>query len=190
MKYKSNYRMAGLFGAMVFALAACSNSGSSESESAGLSEDGAVSDAGESTPTGTLEDETAYVVVPEGTDMRINYASEAYEDMAEPDYILSQWDGMKTCLQVEAPDPYILVEGTVIPVSGANDTIQMPDQSYAASALDREYDAFIQIIVDDFDPETADRGYFFRQIIGPYMWRYNGYSERSYDPRCAAFVVR
>lgn len=191
MKHTSKYNLTALFGAMVLALAACSESATTDTatDSADQTAESDIGDA-TSTPTGALEDESAYVVIPEGTNMRINYANESYELIATPDYLLSQWNGMKHCLQVEAPDPYVLIEREVVPVNGATDTIQMPDQSYAASVLDREYDAFVQIIVDDFDHETADRGYFFRQVVGPYLWRYNGYSERSYDPRCAAFVVR
>lgn len=192
MKHTSKTNLTALFGAMLIALSACSESGTTDPVADSADQGTAETDSseGESTPTEVLEDESAYVLIPEGTNLRINYANESYEVIADPDYLLSQWNGMKNCLQVDAPDPYVLIEREVVPVSGATDTLQMPDQSYAASVLDREFDAFVQIIVDDFDPETADRGYFFRQIIGPYMWRYNGYSERSYDPRCAAFVVR
>ncbi len=143
-----------------------------------------------SMPIGTLEDETADLVIPEGTNLRINYTDPAYSFVVSAEYILQQWRGMKTCLEVDVPDGYILVEREVIPPAQATDVIQLPDQSFAASATDRQSDVFIQILVDDFDPSLDDRGYFFRQIIGPYMWRYNGLDNRRYDPNCAAFVVR
>ena len=97
---------------------------------------------------------------------------------------------MKSCLQVEAPDPYVLIEREVLPPDNATDVIELPGDQFAASVLDREYDAFIQIRVDDFDPQTESRGFFFRQIIGPYMWRYNGYPDQTYDYYCAAVVVQ
>ncbi len=170
-------------------LGACSSSddsGSSQEQSAPEEENTGL----QSTPTGTLEDESANLVIPEGTNLRISYADSDYALVATPEFILQQWIGMKTCLQVDVPDGYILVERDVYPPADATHVIQLPDQTFAASALDREYDVFIQILVDDFDPEMEDRGYFFRQIIGPYMWRYNGYDDRTYDPNCAAFVVR
>lgn len=148
----------------------------------------AASDQGET--NGTLEDGTENLVIPDGTNLRINYVDAAYALIATPEYIVQQWNGMKTCLEVDVPDGYILVERDVKPPSNATDVIQMPDQTFAASALDRQEDVYIQIRVEDFDPSTEDRGYFFRQIVGPYMWRSNGFDARSYDPYCAAFVVR
>ncbi|HBR98688.1 MAG TPA: hypothetical protein DD979_15135 [Gammaproteobacteria bacterium] len=142
------------------------------------------------TPPGALEDEASKFHIPEGTNLRIEYADARDLDNASPSYVLNQWTGMKGCLQVDVPDGQILIERIVTPPADANDVIQMPDQSFAASALDRDNDVLIQIISDDFDPEVEDRGYFFRQIIGSYMWRYNGRDERTYDPYCAAYVVR
>lgn len=144
---------------------------------------------GQSSPTGTLEDESKNVVIPEDSNLRINYADPAYEIVASASFIMQQWNGMKQCLQVEVPDGYILVERDVIPPENATHVLQMPGKAFA-SALDREFDVFIQIRVDDFSQDNDDRGYHFRQIIGPYMWRYNKLNARAYDRNCAAFVVR
>lgn len=159
-------------------------SGCSSDEEAAIAENN-----GQSSPTGTLEDESENVVMPGDSNLRINYADPAYEIVASPDFILQQWNGMKQCLQVEVPDGYILVERDVIPPENATHVLQMPGKAFA-SAFDREFDVFVQIRVDDFSVDSDDRGYHFRQIIGPYMWRYNGLDARSYDPNCAAFVVR
>lgn len=148
-----------------------------------------VPDSGNSTPTETFEDDSAYVVTPDGSGLRINYVDPNYETIATPDFILQQWSGMKQCLQVEVPDGYIVVEANVIPPENATHIIEMPGKAFA-SALDREFDVFVQIRVDDFSEDSDDRGYHFRQIIGPYMWRYNELDARAYDPNCAAFVVR
>ena len=193
VKHTQKSVVAGILLTGVLAMSACSSEGDfSVTENrpinSAASEDETLS--GEGVIDGTLEDETANLVIPQGTNLRINYVDSAYALIAEPDYIVQQWQGMKTCLEVDVPDGYILVEREVLPPSNATDVIQMPDQTFAASVLDREDDAYIQIRVDDFDPSIEDRGYFFRQIIGPYMWRYNGRDARSYDPYCAAFVVR
>ncbi len=144
---------------------------------------------GQNVPGIPLEDESTVLVIPEGTNLRINYVDPAFQAVASKEYILQQWNGMKRCLEIEVPDGYIVVEREVIPTLETIDVIQLPDQSFAAAATDGELDGLIQILVDDFDPTIADRGYFFRQIIGPYMWRYNGLEDRRYDPNCAAFVV-
>ncbi len=143
----------------------------------------------QSSPTGALEDETIGIVIPGDSNLRINYTDPSYEFVATPDFILQQWNGMKQCLQVEVPDGYILVERDVVPPEDATHVLEIPGKAFA-SALDREFDVFIQIRVDDFSEESDDRGYHFRQIIGPYMWRYNELNARSYDPNCAAFVVQ
>lgn len=193
LKHRKHSVVPGLFLTSLLALTACSSEGdfSVVDNPAGNSgSPDTVSESGEGAIEGTLEDETANLVIPDGTNLRINYVDSAYELIADPEYVLQQWQGMKTCLEVDVPDGYILIEREVLPPSNATDVIQLPDQSFAASALDRENDVYIQIRVDDFDPALEDRGYFFRQIIGPYMWRYNGFDARTYDPYCAAFVVR
>lgn len=144
---------------------------------------------GQSTPTQILEDDSAYIITPDGSGLRINYIDPNFEVIASPDFILQQWSGMKQCLQVEVPDGYIVVESEVLPPEDSTHVIQMPGKVFA-SALDREFDVLVQVLVDDFSEESEDRGYHFRQIIGPYMWRYNELDARAYDPNCAAFVVR
>ena len=193
MKHTQNSVVAGVLLVGILALGACSSdSDFSVTENRPLNSESTDNEtlSGQGAIDGTLEDETANLVIPEATNLRINYVDSAYQLIADPEYILRQWQGMQTCLEVEVPDGYILVEREVLPPSNATDVIQMPDQTFAASALDRESDVYIQIRVDDFDPALEDRGYFFRQIIGPYMWRYNGRDARTYDPYCAAFVVR
>ncbi len=185
MDNKKTFRNKNLIIAVCIWLLASCDSGNRFNPS-GLGDNGDSQDD----PSEPLEDENGVLVIPLGTNLRIRYVDSDYQDIASKEYILSQWQGMQTCLQVSVPDGYIVVEREVIPTFDTVDVIQLPDQSFAAAATDNQLDGLIQIIVDDFDPTIVDRGYFFRQIIGPYMWRYNGLQERRYDPNCAAFVVR
>ena len=183
MKHKQKSIITSLLFVSVLGLSAC---GSEDNFSVNDPEEATA----QSSLNETLEDDTVNLVIPEGTNLRINYVDSAYALIATPEYIAHQWNGMKSCLEVEVPDSFIRVEKVVQPPANVTDVIQMPDQTFAASIVDGEEDASIQILVDDFNPGVEDRGYFFRQIIGPYMWRFNGYDARTYDPYCAAFVVR
>jgi hypothetical protein len=141
-------------------------------------------------PSSPQDDEVGIVVIAEGTNLRIHYENATYESIAESSLLLRQWKGLKQCLQVDVPDAYISIEQTVTPPEGVTDVIQLSNQAFVASVLDRELDAYVQVVIDDFAHDQEDRGLFFRQIVGKYMWRYMGYSERTYDPTCVRTIVR
>jgi len=144
-------------------------------------------DVSSDAPALELGPEVAVIETPAGTDLKVAYSDASLQESISTDYIVSEWQNMKLCLETAQPAPYILVvKGYLDSVASDDVLFNFEGRRLAAATWNRDGVNVIRVSSFDFDGSQGNAGFHLRSIIGRYLWTLSELPVRDYNIGCAS----
>lgn len=119
------------------------------------------------------------------TGLQIVYTEPNQAEVADALEIEYWWVYMQQCLEQTAQVPIVLVRRGVVKPFTADDDLLFHYGVPVASATGQDHN-ILQISDSDFDGSLGDAGFYFRSMIGRYLWAIAHLKVGEYPYHCAS----